>query len=792
MQKKKIIFSLAILLVFIPSILIAQTPRTQIVRGLIVDAVSNTPIPGVTISAGLDSSLRTLSDQRGRFSLVIPLGRQNIRITSVGYEEKLIPEVLVTAGKEVVLNVGLTEKIATMDEVVIQSRSGRSLNNDMAVVSGTVFNPSDTRRYAGAIGDPSRMISSVAGVASASDTRNDIVVRGNSPAGLLWQMDGINIPNPNHYGSLSSTGGPVSMLNPNNLEKSDFITGAFPAQYGNALSSVFDLRLRNGNAEKTELVGEISFSGFEAGIEGPFSKKSDASYIFNYRYSTVGVLNTIGFNVGTGTAVPQYQDVNFKVFIPLSEKNKLSVWGLGGPSKINFLGNEEDTVKNENLYGNENENLYTKYFSGVLGANLETNFNAKTYGKLSLGVARSTEDLKNDSISIVTREAFPAWESNYKTNRYQAAYLITHKFNAKNNIVAGANATIYQFQLFNKRIYGDNAYSIVRINQNERTALVQAFAQWKHRFNEAFSFSGGLHYQQLTLNQSAALEPRASLQYRFSNGHLLSIGYGMHSQMQNPTVYFSQIPINGQIVYTNKDLDFTKAQHFVLGYSGKLTPSVVFKTELYYQLLDKVPVTHYPSGFSMLNEGAYFAGTLRDSLVNNGTGSNYGVELTVEKYFSNRYYFLATGSLFESKYKGSDGVQRNTAFNTNYIGNLLAGRDFLVGKNQNTLSLNFKVTTVGGKYTSPIDIAVSDLSGETVYDEMVAPFSLRQSAYFRADLKIGYRKNYKKSTLEAGIDLQNFTNHKNLFTQTYNRRTKAIQNQYQQGFLPVPYFRLTF
>lgn len=787
------LYNIVLLFLFIFQ-LSAQTTIRQTLRGQVTDDVSRALVAGATILLeGKNYTAKTVTDNDGNFVLHnVPIGRLTLKVTYVGYEDQTVPEILVTSGKEVLLNIAITEKVNTLKEVTVKSSGKRNVHNEMAVVSGIAFNPGDTRRFAGAVGDPSRMITGFAGVVSASDSRNDIVVRGNSPSGLLWQMEGIDIPNPNHYGSLSSTGGPVSILNSNNLGKSDFFTGAFATQYGNAIASVFDLRMRNGNPDKKEFIGEISFTGFELGAEGPLSKKGKASYIVNYRYSTVGILNTLGFNIGTGTASPQYQDLNFKIMIPLSPKNKLSIWGMGGPSKINFMGNDADTTKNDNLYGNENENLMTNYFTGITGATLETNFNDKTYGKLSIGFSHTLERILHDSISVQTREAFRDWQNNYKTNRYALSYYLSHKFNAKNNIVAGINTTLYHFDLFDKKIYDEGAYEIVRLDQNAGTALLQAYTQWKHRFTQKISFTAGLHFQTLTLNQSTSIEPRAGLKYDISNRHSLSLGYGMHSQMQSPVIYFYQTYNNGDPIYTNKHLGFTRSQHFVLGYKYKINPALLLKAEWYYQDISKVPVEQKLSGFSLLNEGADFGITRKDSLVNKGTGKNYGMELTLEKYFSDDYYFLITTSVFNSMYKGSDGIERNTAFNTKYVYNILAGKDFVLGKIPGTFSINARVSGVGGKYTSPVNVAASIASGGTAYDELNAPYSIRQSPYFRADLKIGYRRNYKKSTLEAGIDLRNFTNHKNIFIQSYNRRTNTIVDQNQQGFLPVPYFRFTF
>ncbi|MCF3110513.1 TonB-dependent receptor [Niabella sp. CC-SYL272] len=779
-------------LFFNHSLLQAQTNQTQLVRGRVLDDVTQFPIEGATITVSGTSRPQALSDKNGYFALQVPLGRYSFVVTHTGYEPRTAPEVLVTAGKEAQLTILLPEKTTVLDEVTVQTRSRRNLNNEMITVSGTVFNPADTRRFAGAIGDPARMISGMAGVANASDGRNDIVVRGNSPLGLLWQVEGVNIANPNHYGSLVSTGGPVSILNANSLAKSDFIAGAFPAQYGNALGGVFDLRLRNGNSEKTEMVGEIGFAGFEAGIEGPFSRKSKASYLVNYRYSTVGLLQAIGFNVGTGSSIPQYQDLSFKIHIPLSAKNTLSLWGMGGPSKIDFLGNEADTANNKNLYGAENTNLFSRFFTGVGGVSLETNFNRKTFGKLSIGINRATEKGLADSISEQTREAFRTGESRFNTSRYEIAYTLAHKFNAKSSVLSGVTATAFQYRLFDKRIYGNYESETIQIDEDTRTTLLQAFSQLKHRFTERLTLTAGLHYQQLSLNGANAIEPRASLQYDLPGRQTISTAYGTHAQMQSPVVYFKRSYINDQPVHTNRQLGFTRSRQWVLSYANRQASSLQLKAEAYYQQLSRVPVTRYPSGFSMLNEGAGFGIILKDSLVNKGTGANYGLDLTLEKTFNRDYYFLITGSLFQSKYKGSDGIERNTTFNNHYIGNVLTGKDFRLEGDQHIFSISLRMTVMGGRYASPVDEHASASGRGTTYDEDRNPYSIKQSPYFRTDLKLGGRRNFKRSTLEGGVDLRNLINRQNLFVQLYDRKTQKVVNQYQPGILVVPYFRFTF
>jgi hypothetical protein len=785
-------FAPLLAITLIPAFSFCQSSSTQVIKGQVIDETSRSPVSLATVSVVGFNNIATTTDSLGNFRLQnVPLGRQSIQVSFMGYETQLLTEILVTQGKEVMLNIAMVEKMRQLDEVVVKATGRKTSIHEMTTVSNRTFNPDDTRKFAGSLGDPSRMIAGFAGIASGNDSRNDIIVRGNSPSGILWQMEGLDIPNPNHYGSLSSTGGPVSMLNNNNLGKSEFFTSAFPAQYGNGLSGVFDLRLRNGNSDKQERVAEMSFTGFELGLEGPFSRTSKASYLFNYRYSTVGVLSSLGMDVGVGTAVPKYQDLNFKIFVPLTAKSKLSIWGMGGPSKINFLGNDVDTASTTDAYGDENENLRTSYFKAMGGITYETNFSSKTYGKLSLGYSQATEKVETDSISNPHRDAYASEYHRYSTGRLAAAYNLSHKFDAKNSINAGANIALIKFDLLNTDLMPDGSVKNVNIDQDDQTELIQGYVQWKHRFTEKLTLNTGLHYQTLLLNNTSALEPRFGLKYTVSRRHTLSLGYGLHSQMQNPLVYFCQAQQSQGATYTNRELDFTQSHHFVAGYTAALGNSISLKTEIYYQHIRNVPVEKTSSGFSMLNEGAGFEMMDKTNLVNNGTGKNYGVELTLEKTFSKGWYLLWSASIFDSKYKGSDKLERNTAFNSRYVTNILAGKEFLI-RNKNTLTLNAKLVSMGGRYASPIDLIASQTSNNTVYDETIAPFSLRQKSYFRADFKAGYRINYKTTTLEFGFDLQNLSGNKNVYLQKYNRRTNRLATEYQQGFLPVPYLRFTF
>ena len=315
-------FSFLFLLAF-SSNLLSQS-LTQTIKGSVVDKQSQSALPGVAVQVeGITPVIGVITDADGQFRLQkVPLGRLQIRFQYLGYREKTV-SVILNAGKEAILNIELEESVIQAEEVVITGEQDKTkTNNKMSTVSARVFSAEEAARYAGSRNDPARMAANFAGVSGTNDSRNDIIIRGNSPTGILWRLNGLDIPNPNHFGNAGSTGGPISILNNNTLENSDFMTGAFAADYGNATSGVFDLKMRQGNRDKREFLAQVGFNGFELGAEGPFRKGKNASFLINYRYSTLSVFNALNIDFGTGAAIPQYQDLTFKTdFITKKQAN---------------------------------------------------------------------------------------------------------------------------------------------------------------------------------------------------------------------------------------------------------------------------------------------------------------------------------------------------------------------------------------------------------------------------------------------------------------------------------------
>ena len=667
------------------------------------------------------------------------------------------------------------------------------------------------------------MAQNFAGVGGSNDSRNDIVVRGNSPAGLLWRLEGVSIPNPNHYGGLGATGGPVSILNNNMLDKSDFLTAAFPAQYANALSGVFDLQLRPGNRDKREYLAQVGINGFELGAEGPVRSKvrgersevrgeggadhlspltSDlsplehgrSSYLVNYRYSTLGAFKAVGLSFGTGSAVPEYQDLSFKFDAP-RKRGRWTVWGMGGSSKINLLGSDVDTAKSKNLYGDQNVDSRSRFRMGVAGAAYTHYLGDNSFARVTLTASQSYQNYRQDSLSREDRHPVPQGVVTFQVNRQGVHALVSHKFSAADNAIAGIIADVYSVDLARARLVpGAPADGFGRINTHGTRTLGQVYGQWQHRFSERLSATAGV--TALTLsggNDEVSVEPRAGVKWQLDERSSLSAGAGLHSQIQSWQIYTVETRLpDGSVAQTNRGLGLTKAVHYAIGYERALTANLRVKAEAYYQALRRAPVERRRSSFSLLNAGADFVLPDNDSLVNKGTGRNVGVELTVERTFSAGYYFLLTGSVFDSKYKGSDGVERNTAFNGRYVANALAGKEWTMGPNgRNVLSVGLKLTTSGGRYTTPLDPAASDAAGTVRYQEDRA-FTRQNPAYYRADVRLGYKLNRARLTHELALDVQNVTNRQNVFSQRYDVYRHRYATEYQLGLFPIPLYRLTF
>ncbi|UKN00526.1 carboxypeptidase-like regulatory domain-containing protein [Paracrocinitomix mangrovi] len=801
----------AFILLFISAQLMWGQDLTQNIRGTVVDSESKFPLVGTKVKVtDVEPVLGGICDENGNFAITnVPIGKHTLEISSIGYMTKSIT-VIVNSGKESIVNILLEESSIVGEEVVVEGRKKGEVINEMATVSATSFSVEETNRYAGSRGDPARMMSNYAGAQGTDDSRNDLVIRGNSPLGIIYRIEGVSIPNPNHFAIAGSTGGPVSILNNKFLDNSDFFMSAFPAEYGNSTAGIFDLRLRNGNNKLHEFSGQFGFLGTEALFEGPFSKKSNASYLVMGRYSTLGLFDKIGLKYGTD-AVPLYGDGAFKLNFPLKKGSNLSVWGVGGTSNISILISDQ-TEPAQDAFGEQDRDQLFGTAMAIGGVTYKNPINKNTFLKTTISYSWQQQTTRHLYILRTLDSATNQWNYladpfdmmgyKYVTNTGSAYLSMNHKLGKKHVLKYGFNLDMYLVNNVDSIRYDisdstSNFYYRWDYQSPNPDFLGQLFVMWKYKINNRLTLNTGLHSQYFTMSNSISpIEPRLGLKIAVNENNTIALGAGMHSQHQPLYIYSFHKNIGGNKVYHNMDLGFTRSIHTVISYSTRIKKSMSFKTEAYYQYLYDVPVTVAPSSFSILNQGSGFARFFPDSLANTGTGYNYGIEFTLQKFFDNDFFFMTTLSLYDSKYVGSDGITRNTDFNGNYIANGLMGKEFKFGENdKHLIALGMKVTYAGGKRYGYVNQVMTDSLKEIVWLDS-AYNERRFDPYFRLDLKVNYTLNTKKVTHEFGLDLVNVTFHKNILGLTYTPNDDPAQppytERYQLGFLPIFYYKIDF
>lgn len=767
----------------------AQNKFTQTIKGTVTDKASRLPLQGVTVKLITAAATKaTASDADGTYRLTqVPVGRHVIEVSFTGYQTSTLSEILVTTGKETEVNIELAPSLKQLNEVTVKTGSDKRPINAMAMSSARSFSPEETNRYAGGFFDPARMAQSFAGVIAGGDN-NEIVVRGNSPKSLQWRLEGIEIINPNHFSNAGASGGNLSMINSTLLSTSDFYTGAMPAEYGNATSGVFDLKFRKGNTDKRETSLSIGLLGAGATFEGPFKKGSNASYLISYRYSSLALLQKAGL-LGDLTSAPTYQDLSFNFVFPTKSAGTFSLFGIGGINNLNIDAKRDYTKWDEREDADDFKN---KSGAGSMGLKHVYIANSKLYFTNILSYSRDQTKMTDDTLT-----------TNYQPSRVQTSsftnstvrYAGTMNYRASNadNIRAGVNAAELNYNLYDQEYKHETGRLQETLNQKGNAHSLDAFVENKYDFDNGLSLNTGVHANYFNLSKSWAIEPRLGLNYQLPHSQTLSFAAGTYDRLESLSYYFAKDPVTSAV--TNSGMKPTQSAQAVLGYEKIFASRLKFKTEVYYQHLYNVPVSSDPTNnFSLLNvlDNTNINGADYTSLVNKGTGKNYGVEFSLEKSLSRGYYFIATTSLFDSKFKALSGQEYNSAFNSHYVVNLVAGKEWAVSKDKkNLFGLNGKFIYAGGRKYSPINFAESLRLDEQVIDQSKIN-TLTADPYIRVDFSVSYRINSKKVAHYLLLDVQNLLNRENNIGLYYNPSKRDIEKNKWIGIVPVLSYRIDF
>jgi hypothetical protein len=816
MQQK--LFLTALFIAFITLSVNSQN-LTQTIRGHVVDADSHEPLIGAQVSLilspALDEKKGATTDTDGQFRLAnVPIGRVALQINYMGYEPLTVPNIVLNSVKEVVLNLEMRESTQKLREVAITASQNKGeAINEMAMLSTRSISPEETNRYAGGFNDPSRILSNFAGISNTQDGSNDIIVRGNSPKYVQWRLEGEQITNPNHFGDPSSVGGSVSILNNNVLAASDFQTGAFAPEFGDALSGVYDLRFRSGNDEKFEGMFALGLLGTEVMAEGPLNKRKNGSFLINYRYSTAGLLSELGL-LGNVGGVLQFQDLSFKIVQPTRKAGIFTLYGLGGKSSFKF---EDVTpalwvIPGDNAIRAELRNDFDKK-AHLFNVGLRHSISLGTKTHLTTSLTRSDEGIEDNVFeagiakiyddngellrdSVISRRL--SFDGNLRKPVWRASTTLNHKFNARHKIQVGTKYALLDYRFEQNRYSGGAETQFALVDFSEQVSTVRNFISWRYRANERLAVVAGVHNNNVLLNSTSTLEPRLAVEYRATPQCVTRLGYGRHSSMESIHHYFAKVERpDGSVIEPNRDLDLLKADHFVLGYERRFGKDMRMKVDFYYQRLFDIPVENVDTSyFSTIVEGLDFRHV---ELVNAGKGGNYGVEVTFEKFFSHNWYMLVNGSLFESKYTPLDGKERDTPFNGRYLVNVLAGREFpgLGRKNNQTLTLNTRAFFGGARRIIPLlrddlgNLAVNPAENR-IWDYDRA-FEARLDDPYQIQLSASYKWNKRRATHELFLNLDNITHHKGRIMEFYDEsEPDKVGHMTQFGFFPNLMYRVYF
>jgi hypothetical protein len=750
---------------------------TQTVKGRVTDQVSNSPLSGasVQIISGA-GNYGGQTDDNGYFTVAVPVGRYKISVSYTGYAA-VQQELLVISGREAVANVALTQASQTLEAVEV---SGAAVVQELPGQRSLTIEK--TLRVPANFFDPVRVATAYPGVIAANDQNNAIIVRGNSPNGLLWRLNGVDIVNPNHLanaGTLSdrpsANGGGVNILSAQMLDRTDFYMGAFPSCYGNALSGVVDMKLREGNKDKMEYTAQASVIGLDVAAEGPLGKEGNTAFLANYRYSTVGLLSQLG--VGFGDEAITFQDLSFHLHSQGKKGAGFSLFGFYGNSKNDFKAKEpeaweEDKDKYDILYKSATYAAGMSYTVPVYG------------GKVFAGLAYSNGNQERNA--VISNEVVS-----------DGQYLLAEHYELTNGLLSASvkyekllGETVWQIGVMANYLNNDLGNSMIRgrvhwwpvfteeIKGANEGFLLQPFTNFAIPLSPVFTLNTGLRYVTYTYNNARSLEPRVSVNLKTSENSGFDMAYSLVSQLQQPQVYAAD---------GNEDLGFTRSHHVDLGYTRSLTSAFDFRAGLFYQYLFDVPVLSN-STFSTVN---LLEGFVPGHLANNGTGANYGADVMFEKHFYTSHYFMIGGSYYESNYTGGDGTRRSTRFNGNYTVNSTYGKEWNKPEKNRTIGLNARVLYLGGLRQSPVNVTASQDSWTTVYDD-TDPYSEKMKDYFRLDLRLSFRKNKPRYTRTFAVDVQNLTNQQNEASRYYDFTQRKVVTRFQLGIIPVLVYRIDF
>jgi hypothetical protein len=778
--------------------------RYQTVRGRVSDRDTRQPLAGVSVVLMAGTvPMGGISDENGYYRISqVPVGTYTLQARYPGYGVFSSENLIVSSAKELVYDIALAEATQEMvaEEVLISAQSHPAhAINELSVVSTRSFSAEETQRYPAGVNDPGRMALTYPGVQKGGDdSENDIIIRGNSSFGMLWRLEGIDIPNPNHFARPGTSGGGITVFSAQLLATSDFCTGGMAAEYGNAISGAFDIHFRKGNMETRENRFRFSLLGIDLNTEGPI-QKGRSSYVANIRYSTLGLLNRMGFYLVGERVSNDFQDISFNLaFDGKNGKSFVTVFGMGGLS-LERYSPVTDPAAREPGRSNHWEDRIQGSNMAAVGVTWTRLLDENSYLKAVAAVVGNEIFREYDTLDLQDVRYRYNTEL-YLDQRLTASLTYRRKLGARTRFKTGMflNQSFFDFyrQSAPRRPGTDITTDPVRtlnVDGQGQTQTFQLYAQVSHQLSDQLTVNAGAHFLTLLLNQTTALDPRISFKYQTSPRQTISLAYGLHSQHipMNFFFYVEQDTLtDGSVTTTspNRNLPMIRSHHLVLSYNRVLGAQFRFMAEVYYQSLFRVPVRADDPLWWMLN---YQGGVADAPMTADGTGQNYGIDIALEKFFTGRFYFLITASRFKSQFQPLDGNTYNTRFGTEYTTTWTVGKEFTFSKGQ-ILQVGARLLWNGGFRYTPYQPDSSALLGYYVPDQSQL-WEAQVSPYIRVDARISYRFNNRRTASLLSLDVQNASNRYNPNGVGYDPVKRELYNTgYPGGLIPVLGYQLDF
>ncbi len=763
---KLLCISCLILISVIP--ISAQDNDSGIITGSVVDLETQKPLQeAAVIVMERGDSVFTAAD--GKFTFLdVPFGTYSLKVSLPGYEMKVRTDIVVLASRPANVTIELISKGYTTDVIDVEAKYFHKSPD--ASTSNFNLDFEEVRRAPGAVEDVMRMVQVLPGVAPGNDQRNDLIVRGGSPSENLTMIDGVEIPNVNHYPSQGSSSGPIAMINVKFIDDVNFSTGGFSARYGDRLSSVLDMKFREGYRKSILSDINLSTAGFGGVFEGPLFSQS-GSFLLSVRRS---YLNLIRGAIRIA-AVPNYWDFNLKTVYDINKNNRLSFIGIAGLDEISFEGDASE-ISDDNPYGKAKGNQ-EQFTAGI---NWKSLFRS---GYVQTVLSNSSNFYYYINNDIKTNELIFDYDS-YESD-FNLKSEVFYQLNRNSSLIFGAGARAVKFKnkLFVRADtsgFGDPLPALfVDIKKNFYKG--SAFTQYTLKLlQDKLILNSGLRYDYFSgISMSHSVSPRAGLSYRVTSVTTLNASTGIYSQAPE-YLWVTSDP-------ENVNLKFIKSYHYVIGLEHLFTEDLRLSVEVYYKKYTDYPVSVLIPTFALVNGGADNGPNFVGEATSRGFGHVRGIDLSLQKKLTGSgFYGILNYSLSESRINALVGGEKPGSFDYRHNLTIIAG--YQLADNW-LLGIKFRYTT-GRPYT-PFDAEASTYLGRGVYQ--TDKFNeARYRDYNRLDVRVDKKWNFRNWTIVSYIELQNVFNTTNVYQYFWNEYKNEQGTIYQWAFLPVGGFSIQF